>query len=187
MVKFLQANSGYRPVYRHRGRPGMPKLPKLSIAAKLYSIFALLAVVTAVTAVVSNHNTRQQATLAEEVDVAARAAQNIERVNSLIYAVVMESRGVYMSDDLPNVKKYGAGLLKFNDQIADVVKEWQKIVRADDAEQFAAFEKRVQQFREFRKELVRRAIEIEPKADRKSTRLNSSHEWISYAVFCLKK
>src|SRR5207247_9727017 len=25
------------------------------------------------------------------------------------------------------------------------------------------------------------------KIDRKSTRLNSSHEWISYAVFCLKK
>src|SRR5438105_9411649 len=34
-------------------------------------------------------------------------------------------------------------------------------------------------------------IETMPKpviaADRKSTRLNSSHEWISYAVFCLKK
>src|SRR5438105_9556039 len=26
-----------------------------------------------------------------------------------------------------------------------------------------------------------------PRLDRKSTRLNSSHEWISYAVFCLKK
>src|SRR5438105_10232216 len=26
-----------------------------------------------------------------------------------------------------------------------------------------------------------------PHRDRKSTRLNSSHEWISYAVFCLKK
>src|SRR5271170_8382961 len=26
-----------------------------------------------------------------------------------------------------------------------------------------------------------------PASDRKSTRLNSSHEWISYAVFCLKK
>src|SRR5438105_11413525 len=25
------------------------------------------------------------------------------------------------------------------------------------------------------------------RSDRKSTRLNSSHEWISYAVFCLKK
>src|SRR5438105_10102007 len=33
------------------------------------------------------------------------------------------------------------------------------------------------------------ALEIEPEKDRdrKSTRLNSSHEWISYAVFCLKK
>src|SRR5438105_7293357 len=30
------------------------------------------------------------------------------------------------------------------------------------------------------------AIGLEPQ-DRKSTRLNSSHEWISYAVFCLKK
>src|SRR5207247_4996577 len=28
---------------------------------------------------------------------------------------------------------------------------------------------------------------VQALADRKSTRLNSSHEWISYAVFCLKK
>src|SRR5438105_5876235 len=31
------------------------------------------------------------------------------------------------------------------------------------------------------------ALHDEVDADRKSTRLNSSHEWISYAVFCLKK
>src|SRR5207247_6265649 len=29
--------------------------------------------------------------------------------------------------------------------------------------------------------------ECDAARDRKSTRLNSSHEWISYAVFCLKK
>src|SRR5207247_9056171 len=28
---------------------------------------------------------------------------------------------------------------------------------------------------------------LRERLDRKSTRLNSSHEWISYAVFCLKK
>src|SRR5438105_9774071 len=32
-----------------------------------------------------------------------------------------------------------------------------------------------------------RAALHEGQEDRKSTRLNSSHEWISYAVFCLKK
>src|SRR5207247_3811128 len=31
------------------------------------------------------------------------------------------------------------------------------------------------------------SCEIQEPQDRKSTRLNSSHEWISYAVFCLKK
>src|SRR2546421_6211598 len=32
-----------------------------------------------------------------------------------------------------------------------------------------------------------RAKKSSPKRDRKSTRLNSSHDQISYAVFCLKK
>src|SRR6266536_2413339 len=31
------------------------------------------------------------------------------------------------------------------------------------------------------------SLELTQGIDRKSTRLNSSHEWISYAVFCLKK
>src|SRR5690625_6587872 len=31
------------------------------------------------------------------------------------------------------------------------------------------------------------SLETDPKKDRKSTRLNSSHVAISYAVFCLKK
>ena len=96
----------------------------------------------------------------------AKSAGNIERVNALVYAVVMESRGIYMSSDLPTVKKYAAGLLKFNDQIAVVVERWRKLVREDDAAQFEAFAKRIAQFRDFRKELVRRAIEIAPAAGR---------------------
>src|SRR2546430_16142175 len=35
--------------------------------------------------------------------------------------------------------------------------------------------------------MASRATFIEPSVDRKSTRLNSSHSQISYAVFCLKK
>jgi methyl-accepting chemotaxis protein len=78
----------------------------------------------------------------------------------------MESRGVYMSTEKDVVKKYGDGLLKFNDRILGVVKRWEAIVEADDAEQFATFKKRIEQFMEFRKELVRRANEISPAAGR---------------------
>src|SRR3989442_3027895 len=39
----------------------------------------------------------------------------------------------------------------------------------------------------FRGAEVTRVVSIESRGDRKSTRLNSSHVRISYAVFCLKK
>ena len=139
---------------------------RLSLATKLYSIFALFAVLVAAITALSDHNTRQNTALTEAVATASRAAFNVERVNSLVYAVVMESRGVYMSTDPAVVKKYGDGLLKFNDSILGVVKNWQALVQADDAEQFATFKKRIEQFIDFRKELVRRGNEINAAAGR---------------------
>ncbi len=139
---------------------------RLSLATKLYSIFALFAVLTAAIAVLSDYNSRRSAGLMQSIEKANLAALNVERVNSLVYAVVMESRGVYMSTDPAVVKKFGDGLLKFNDQILRVVKNWEAIVQADDAEQFGTFKKRIEQFVEFRKELVRRANEISPAAGR---------------------
>jgi methyl-accepting chemotaxis protein len=139
---------------------------RLSLAARLYSIFALFALLTAAIAVLSDYNTRKAAELTSAIETANAAALNVERVNSLVYAVVMESRGVYMSTEPAVVKKYGEGLLKFNDQIMGVVKKWESIVQADDAAQFATFKKRIEQFVEFRAELVRRANEISPAAGR---------------------
>src|SRR6266700_3465247 len=126
---------------------------RLSLAAKLYSIFALFAVLTAVITVLSDYNTRRNAELTEAIETASRAALNVEHVNALVYAVVMESRGVYMSTEPAVVKKYCDGLLEFNGQLLAVVKDWQSFVRADDAEQIATFKKRIEQFVDFRKEL----------------------------------
>src|ERR1700760_4364550 len=139
---------------------------RLSLAARLYSIFGFFAFLTAAIAVLSDYNPRRAAELIHAIETANMAALNVERVNSLVYAVVMESRGIYMSTDAAVVKKYGEGLFKFNDRILDVVGKWQGIVQADDAEQFATFKKRIEQFIEFRKELVRRANEISPAAGR---------------------
>ena len=139
---------------------------RLSLAAKLYSTFALIALLTAAIAMLSHYNTRRNAELTEAIETANRAALNVQRVNSLVYAVVMESRGIYMSAEPADVKKYGDGLLKFNDQILGVVKNWEAIVQADDAEQFATFKKRIEQFVDFRKELVRRGVEINAAAGR---------------------
>jgi len=157
MAEFMKS-SGPSPVAAAASR--------FSLAARLYSIFALFSVLTAAITALSDYNTRRSAELMEAVDTASRAALNVERINSLVYAVVMESRGVYMSTDPAVVKKYGEGLLKFNERILAVVKNWETIVQADDAEQFATFKKRIEQFVDFRKELVRRGVEISAAAGR---------------------
>ena len=133
---------------------------RLSLATKLYSIFSLFALLTAAITVLSDYNTRSSTELTDAIETASQAALNVERVNSLVYAVVMESRGVYMSTEPALIKKYGDGIHKFSDELMGVVRNWESIVRADDAQQFSAFRKRIEQFVDFRKELVRRAVEI---------------------------
>ena len=142
------------------------KFPSLTIAAKLYGLFALLAALTMALAAIALLQARRQAALADEYHSASVGAKNVERVNGLIYAVVMESRGIYMSPDIATAKKFGAGLMKFNEQISDVVKNWKHVVRTDDAAQFEQFAARIAQFQEFRRELVRRGSEISPAAGR---------------------
>jgi methyl-accepting chemotaxis protein len=148
------------------GNSGSSVTSRLSLAGKLYAVFALFALLTAAITALSDYNSRRNAELTDDIETASRAALNVERVNALVYAVVMESRGVYMSTEPAAVKKFGEGLFKFNDQIMAVVKDWETIIRADDAEQFATFKKRIQQFVDFRRELVRRAVEISPAAGR---------------------
>ena len=87
-------------------------------------------------------------------------------MNGLIYAVVMESRGVYMSSDMATSKIYADGIRKFNQQIAKVVEDWKKSVRGDDAELFAMFSGRIAQFIDFRNELARLGTEVSPAAGR---------------------
>ena len=141
-------------------------LPKLSIAAKLYVIFALMATTTVALSVAAVTSARHHAALTDEFESTNASTWNVAKIDGLIYAVVMESRGVYMSSDIKTSKVYADGILKFNDQIAKVVEDWKKLVRDDDAELFGQFSQRIAQFIEFRRELARLGTEIGPAAGR---------------------
>ena len=72
-------------------------LPKLSIAARLYTIFALMAATTVALSMVAVSNAHRHAALTEEFESANAGSWNVERINGLIYASTMETRGIYMS------------------------------------------------------------------------------------------
>jgi PAS domain S-box-containing protein len=136
------------------------ELRKLSVADKVYAIVAAFAVLTALLLVMSVQTVRLQTAYRSQFAASARVALNIERVNKLLYAIVMDSRGMYMYTDPEKVKPFADAILKRNGDLAKLVAEWQRTVPDEDAEQFAAFKKRIDKFIDFRVELVRRGVEI---------------------------
>jgi methyl-accepting chemotaxis protein len=144
----------------------MIALPRLSIAAILYTIFALLAAATMALAGVALFNCLRQAAVTSEVQAASQGALNVERVDGMIYAVVMESRGIYMSTESDVVSVYAKGVRDFNKRLAGIMEEWKRVERASGATGFNEFADRVQQFINFREELARLATEISQPAGR---------------------
>ena len=75
----------------------MVRLPKFSIATKLYAIFALLATATVVLAAGGRRQRPPSRRADKRVRGCLQGARNVERLNGLIYAVRLESRGIIMS------------------------------------------------------------------------------------------
>lgn len=138
----------------------------LSLRQQVYAVSVGFFAVIGLLVAISIYSFQQQAEYRDKLNVFSSSASSIERANGLIYAVVMESRGIYMSSDAPTVKRYGDALLRRNQELVQVVEEWEKSVRDDDAELFATFKARILEFVRFRAELVRRANVISQAAGR---------------------
>jgi PAS domain S-box-containing protein len=141
-------------------------LRNLRVVEKVFGIGVLLVVVMTLLVAMSIQSVRLQSEYRRALAASSTAAINIGSVNALIYAIVMESRGIYMSKDPAAAKPFADELVRRNRELADLVTEWEKIADLNDEAQFPAFKERILQFIDFRNELVRRATRISPAAGR---------------------
>lgn len=129
--------------------------PKASIAAKLYAIFALMATTTLALVIVVMLGARHHANSTSEFESANAGTLNVARVNGLIYAVVAEARGMYMTADEAGRKPFANGIAEFTIQIEKLIGTWRLSVRDDDATVFNAFSQRISAFITQRREMAR--------------------------------
>src|SRR5690606_17462921 len=114
--------------------------------------------------------------------------------NSMIFDITDEVKLSNLYDETSRLSKIGSWELDLTNQGNDAM-YWSPVVREIievDANYDASLSGGIEFYAEESKIVVKKAIEqlIEKGIDyddRKSTRLNSSHVKISYAVFCLKK
>jgi PAS domain S-box-containing protein len=138
----------------------------LRVTEKIFGLLALLVASTGFLAATSFQSVRLQTAYRHQLATSASAAANIERVNALTYAVVMESRGIYASTGPAELKRFSEGLFTFSRELAGVIAEWKTVVQDDDLDQFLALKRHLEQFVDDRRELAQRAVEIGPTAAR---------------------
>lgn len=130
---------------------------RLTIAAKLYAIFALLATVTLAIAIVAVLNAQRHSALTDEFRATFDGARQLERINSLVHAVVMESRGLAMAPNASATRGAATRLIAFNDRLGDAVTELQWNIKPEDKAAFEAFSQRLKAFQESRRDLASRS------------------------------
>jgi methyl-accepting chemotaxis protein len=134
------------------------KLTNFRIGTKIYTIVGLLSVVSIIIAVLAllaltNYNLR-----VGEMQNASQRSFVGEQINSMIYAVVMDSRGVYMARDAAEAEKFGKPLLKNLHEVKELIAAWRELLpqmRKNETDKASA---NIEKFIEFRTETVRRGI-----------------------------
>lgn len=97
---------------------------------------------------------RVSATLLSETKQTLQKQSLIEKTNGLVYAVVMESRGLYMTDDKKRIEQFGGGLERHLKTLQTTMEEWRGLVGEVDQVNFQEAEKQAKIFIELRTQLV---------------------------------
>jgi methyl-accepting chemotaxis protein len=134
-------------------------LAGLRIGPRLYLSLVLLGLVTVGSVVASLSALRAYDRTVVAVQNAAGRTQLAERVNGLVYAVVMDSRGVYMSADTTRAKPFADGIRRFLAAIERDVARWEALLPAAQREAFAGVKAGAADFIRLRTELARLGTE----------------------------
>src|SRR6516165_640734 len=137
----------------------MNRLANLRLGTKIYWIVGLLSVVALAIAGLGLQAMQTYNQQVRLMQLASERAVIGERVNALIFAVVMDSRGIYIARDSAEAKKFGATLTKSLHDIDDLMKEWRGLMPPARQHEMDKALENVREFIQFRTELVRLGVE----------------------------
>src|ERR1700746_3022112 len=97
---------------------------RFSLKTRLYSIIAFLGLLPVLGVALALGAVELSRRDDAALDRVARGTINLERVNGLVYAVVMESRGIYMSADWSAAEPFAENLSRQLGELQDVARAW---------------------------------------------------------------
>lgn len=127
----------------------------LKISHKIYGILAVMALVSVGVGGLSLSALNSYHEGVERIVKSSSRALICERVNGLILAVVMDSRGIYLSQSLPEVESYVKPMQANMAELRKVVTQWKDLVGDDDRDIYQPIVLELDHFLEGRAEVIR--------------------------------
>ncbi|MCS6920682.1 MAG: methyl-accepting chemotaxis protein [Elioraea sp.] len=129
------------------------------IAAKLSLALGVVALVACGVLAGAAVGLRAYDRAVRDLQNASERAQLAERLNGLVYAVVMDSRGIYMSADTQRARPFADGMRRSLAQMEQDVARWQALLPAERRDTVAPVVASAQDFIRLRTELARVGVE----------------------------
>src|SRR5579862_5139869 len=155
------------PVVNSAAEFAPPKAPKrririlrnASLKQRVFGVIAFLSLLPIACLGMTAYGMWQSDRAERAVDSAGKGAMYLEHLDGEVYAVVMESRGIYMSPDWKTAAQFASSLLKHLADLKKTVDAWHKVVIESERAKIDALAASVDHFIQFRTELVRLARE----------------------------
>lgn len=128
---------------------------KASIATRVYIAVAILGAVAFAVGLRGITTLQTYKRVVDEMEQVSRSAVLGERVNGLILAVVMDSRGIYMAQSPAESEKFARPMLNNLERLRAVLADWQAQTPPAHRAHFAEARAATEDFIRFRTELVR--------------------------------
>lgn len=95
------------------------------IGLRIYSLFAAVALLCLLLCGSVVYNVTRENRSVGDLGVVLDNLTHVERTNGLLYAVVVESRGIYMSDDPAKLQKYAKLLEGYLEKLDKIILDWE--------------------------------------------------------------
>jgi methyl-accepting chemotaxis protein len=129
-------------------------MKSVSFATKIFwSLSSLVAVVLLLAGTVAWTVSQQKSEIAS-LEHSIIGTANVERANALLYAIVMDSRGVYMAETPERMDQFSKGMEKFIAEFDTLVADWEETIHPDDSALLAQFKEQWAEQRRVRTALI---------------------------------
>jgi len=134
------------------------------ISTQIFGAFAAFAVAAIVAVGIGAHALSRYAAMTAEMETVTQRTVLAERMDGLVNAIVMESRGIYLAADAQDAERFALPLLADLANIRRLAVEWRNLYGAHELAAFEAVLRQLDDFIAFRTELVRLGREQGPAA-----------------------